>query len=246
MVQLDNRNVKKILILFSILILPYILVVWLEKGTHNILSLGYLENEVFEMDSLGEVHTYIDSTRVPSFKLLNQDENYITDKYLLGSNYIVHFFFSSCPTVCVEAMPNLLYLQKKIHDYGIESFKLISISVDPENDTPQRLKEYAIRNGVDLSNWEFLTGSEEEIYDLAQSGFHIAAAQDSLAPGGVFHSADITIVDDRGYIRTGLDKKKNIKFVYDGTSTTDIKLLVGEIQRLTITDFKDNYEIKQK
>ena len=137
-------------------------------------------------------------------------------------------------------------LQKKIHDYGIESFKLISISVDPENDTPQRLKEYAIRNGVDLSNWEFLTGSEEEIYDLAQSGFHIAAAQDSLAPGGVFHSADITIVDDRGYIRTGLDKKKNIKFVYDGTSTTDIKLLVGEIQRLTITDFKDNYEIKQK
>jgi hypothetical protein len=67
-----------------------------------------------------------------------------------------------------------------------------------------------------------------------------------LVPGGVFHSPNITIVDSKGYIRTGLDKKKNIKFVYDGTLYNDIKLLVGEIQRLSITGFKDSYDIKQK
>ena len=50
----------------------------------------------------------------------------------------------------------------------------------------------------------------------------------------------------KGYLRTGLDKKKNIKFVYDGTLYSDIKLLVGEIQRLSITNFKDNYEIKKQ
>jgi len=47
-------------------------------------------------------------------------------------------------------------------------------------------------------------------------------------------------------LRTGLDKKKKTKFVYDGTSTADVKLLIGEIQRLSITEFKDNYEIIKK
>ena len=61
---------------------------------------------------------------------------------------------------------------------------------------------------IDLSNWEFLTGSRDEIYDFVESGFSLAVGQDSLAPGGVFHSSSITIVDDKGHIRTGLDKKK--------------------------------------
>ena len=62
----------------------------------------------------------------------------------------------------------------------------------------------------------------------------------------MFHSSNITIVDSKGYIRTGLDKKKNVKFVYDGTLYSDVKLLIGEIQRLSIIGFKDNYDIKQK
>ena len=248
MAQLVNkqRSFFTGLVLFSILILPYLIVVWLTDANHNILSLGYVKKEIIQVDSLGDIS--IDSTyaQVPDFKLLNQDQQYITNQDLMGGNYVVHFFFASCPTVCVETMPNLLHLQKKIKNYGIENFKIISISVDPNNDTPARLKQYANQYAVDLSNWEFLTGSQEEIYSLAHSGFSIAAARDSLAPGGIFHSSDITIVDDKGFLRTGLDKKKKTKFVYDGTSTADVKLLIGEIQRLSITEFKDNYEIIKK
>tara|TARA_B100000902_G_scaffold399651_1_gene471583 strand:+ start:1439 stop:2155 length:717 start_codon:yes stop_codon:yes gene_type:complete len=235
---------KKWLILFSILIFPYLLIQVFEKATHNILTLGYLEKTSLNTDSLGNVFEFTDSVQVPFFKLLNQDKKYISNSDLIGYNYIVNFFFTTCPTICPTTTLNLIELQNKIKKFDIENFKIISISVDPENDTPNKMKEYANSMNIDLSNWELLTGNQDEIYDVVKSGFSLAVGQDSLAPGGVFHSSYITIVDQQGYIRTGLDKKKNTKFIYDGTLYSDIKLLMDEIQRLSITDYKDNYEIK--
>ncbi len=240
------RSIKKWLVLFLILIFPYIIVQIVERSTHNILTLGYVEKIDLDLDSLGEVIESVDSLKVPEFKLINQEKKEITNQDLLGFNYIVNFFFTSCPTICPTTTLNLIELQNKINKYEINNFKIISVSVDPENDTPQKLKEYAISMNIDLSNWEFLTGSQQEIYDLVKSGFSLSVGQDSLAPGGVFHSSSVTIVDDEGYLRTGIDKKKNKKFVYDGTLYSDIKLLVGEIQRLSITNFKDNYEISKQ
>tara|TARA_Y100000994_G_C15663615_1_gene430609 strand:+ start:488 stop:1213 length:726 start_codon:yes stop_codon:yes gene_type:complete len=240
------RSIKKWLVLFLILIFPYIIVQIVERSTHNILTLGYVEKNDLDLNSLGEVIESVDSLKVPEFKLINQEKKEITNQDLLGFNYIVNFFFTSCPTICPTTTLNLIELQNKINKYEINNFKIISVSVDPENDTPQKLKEYAISMNIDLSNWEFLTGSQQEIYDLVKSGFSLSVGQDSLAPGGVFHSSSVTIVDDEGYLRTGIDKKKNKKFVYDGTLYSDIKLLVGEIQRLSITNFKDNYEISKQ
>ena len=77
---------------------------------------------------------------------------------------------------------NLIELQNKIKKYDINNFKIISISVDPNHDTPERMKDYAQSMNIDLSNWEFLTGEEEYIYDIVQSGFSLAVGQDSLAP----------------------------------------------------------------
>ncbi|MBF25205.1 MAG: SCO family protein [Flavobacteriales bacterium] len=234
---------KKWLILFSILIFPYLLIQVFEKATHNILTLGYVEKSVLITDSEGNITEKNDSVKVPKFQLLNQDEKYISNIDLLGFNYIVNFFFTSCPTICPTTTLNLVELQNKIKKFDIKNFKIISVSVDPNNDNPDKMKNYANSMNIDLSNWELLTGDQEEIYNLVQEGFSLAVGQDSLAPGGVFHSSYITIVDKYGYIRTGLDKKKNTKFIYDGTLYSDVKLLMDEIQRLSITDYKDNYEI---
>ena len=237
---------KKWFILFVILLFPYLIVQVIEKATHNILTLGYLEKEIIATDDSGKIYQTIDSVQVPSFKLLNQDGEYVSNLDLMGYNYIVNFFFTSCPTICPTTTLNLIELQKKINNYGIENFKIISISVDPSNDTPLKMQEYAQSMNIDLSNWSFLTGPEQEIYDIVTSGFSLAVGKDDLAPGGVFHSPSITIVDKHGYIRTGIDKKKNIRFVYDGTLYSDIKLLTGEIQRLSIIDYQGNYEIKKR
>ena len=238
--------IKKWAILFSILILPYLIVVVVENSTHNILTLGYIETTTLEMDSAGTVVEDVDSIQVPDFQLINQNQKFITNKDLIGKNYIVNFFFTSCPTICPTTTLNLIELQKKIKNYGIEDFNILSISVDPDTDTAVKLKQYAESMNIDLSNWDFLTGPKDVIYDIVESGFSLAVGEDSLSPGGVFHSSNITIVDSIGYIRTGLDKKKNVKFVYDGTLYSDVKLLIGEIQRLSIIGFKDNYDIKQK
>ena len=236
-------HIKKWLALFSILILPYLIVQIVENATHNILTLGYFEKQEFLIDSVGNSYLRIDSAKVPQFKLLNQDKEYISNESLIGYNYIVNFFFTSCPTICPTTTLNLLELQRKIKKFDIQNFKIISISVDPTNDTPEKMKDYALSMGIDLSNWELLTGLEDEIYDIVRFGFMQAVGQDSLAPGGVFHSPSISIIDHKGYIRTGLDKKKNVKLVYDGTLYSDIKLLMDEIQRLSIMDYQDNYDI---
>lgn len=241
----NKVHIKKWVILFLILIFPYLLVQVVEKATHNILTLGYFPKTHLVTDSLGNISEFTDSLQVPEFKLINQDNNYITNIDLLGYNYVVNFFFTSCPTICPTTTLNLIELQNKIKKYDINNFKIISISVDPNHDTPERMKDYAKSMDIDLSNWEFLTGEEEYIYDIVQSGFSLAVGQDSLAPGGVFHSSSISIIDQKGYLRTGLDKKKNVKFFYDGTLYSDVKLLMSEIQRLSITDYKENYEIKQ-
>ena len=237
---------KKWAILFSILLLPYLLVQIIEKATHNIFNLGYFEQEVMLQDESGAYIQAIDSVKVKPFKFINQDGQFVSSDDLLGYNYIVNFFFTSCPTICPTTTLNLIELQNKIHQFDIKNFKIISISVDPDNDTPTKLREYANSMEIDLSNWELLTGSKEEVFNLARSGFLLSVGEDDLAPGGIFHSSSITIIDQKGYFRTGLDKKKNKKMVYDGTLYSDIKLLVGEIQRLSITDYQDNYEIRKQ
>ena len=153
-------SIKKWAILFSILILPYLIVVILENATHNILTLGYVEKTTSERDSLGKIVEYVDSMKVPVFTLMNQDQKYISNDDLIGYNYVVNFFFTSCPGICGPTTANLIHSQKKIHDSEIDNFKIISISVDPENDTPEKMKHYADSIEIDLSNWEFLVGSE--------------------------------------------------------------------------------------
>jgi len=240
------KSLKKWIILFFILIFPYIVVQIIEKSTHNILTLGYVENRTLELDTLGNIIEITDSLKVPNFSLYNQDGVPISNFDLLGSNYIVNFFFTNCPTICPTTTLNLIELQSRVAKFDIKNFKILSISVDPENDSQEVLKKYISSMDIDSSNWHFLTGAADEIYDLVQSGFKLSVGKDSSSPGGVYHSSNITIVDSKGYIRTGLDKKKNVKYVYDGTLFSDVKLLVGEIQRLSNTNFKDNYEIYKK
>jgi len=236
----QNIKFKKWVILFSILVFPYLIIQVFEKATHNILTLGYKLQERPIIDSLGNISQIIDSLKIPTFQLLSQDQEVVSDDDLLGYNYVINFFFTSCPGICKPMTSNLIELQKKIKEFDIENFKIISISVDPVNDSPEKMKNYAHLNNIDLFNWEFLTGSESEIYDIS---YPLGDNYNGHNPGT--HSSFITIIDDKGYVRTGLDKKKEIKYVYDGTSQSDIKLLMGEIQRLSITNYKDNYEIKR-
>ena len=92
---------KKWVILFSILIFPYIVVVIVEDLTHNILNLGYRTIQ-------DPILNTTDSLQVPYFKLINQDNSNVTSNELIGDHYIVHFFFTSCPSICPPKIKNLI------------------------------------------------------------------------------------------------------------------------------------------
>ena len=99
---------KKWFTLFAILLFPYLIVQVIEKATHNILTLGYLEKEIISTDDSGKIYQEIDSVKVPSFKLLNQDGEYVSNLDLMGYNYIVNFFLLLRIVLCFYYCNNQL------------------------------------------------------------------------------------------------------------------------------------------
>ena len=76
-------------------------------------------------DESGAYIQAIDSVKVKPFKFINQDGQFVSSDDLLGYNYIVNFFFTSCPTICPTTTLNLIELQNKIHQFDIKNFKII-------------------------------------------------------------------------------------------------------------------------
>lgn len=153
--------------------------------------------------------------KVPPFKFVDQEGDTITNKDYEGKVYIAEFFFSTCPTICPIMKENLVEVQEVFA--GSDDFGIASFSIDPVHDTPEVLKEYAERNGIDHPNWHLLTGDREAIYDLANSGFNIYAGEDEDAAGGFAHSGYFALIDREGFIRSRKDKYGNPIIYYRGS-----------------------------
>lgn len=157
--------------------------------------------------------------RVPSFKFVNQNKDTITDKDYRGKVFLVEFFFTRCPDICIPMNKNLVAIQQEFQ--GNDKFGIASITIDPENDSPEVLKEYAEHYGVDESNWNFLTGSRDSIYTLANEKFGLLAQENPNIEGGLLHSGYFALVDQNGFIRSRLDPFGNPKVYYKGSIPRD-------------------------
>lgn len=167
---------------------------------------------------------------VPSFSLTNQNGKTITDEDYLGKVYVLEFFFSTCPTICPKMNQNMLLLQKEF--YGNPEFGIASITINPEYDTPQVLKEHAEQLGVKHYNWHFLTGNQDYIMNLSQKGFNLYAGENKNTPGGFEHSGEFALIDKEGNIRCRKDDFGNPILYYDGLGEEGIKALKEDIQKL--------------
>jgi len=131
---------------------------------------------------------------VPSFELFDQLGNTFTKDELLGDVWVVDFVFTTCAGPCPVMTSQFSELQDRFSDQ--EDFRLLSISVNPEYDTPEVLKRYGDDYGADHSRWTFLTGDREKIRSLAWEGFHVGKEEDPI-----FHSTYFILVDKEGKIR---------------------------------------------
>ncbi|OIQ21774.1 MAG: SCO family protein [Flavobacterium sp. MedPE-SWcel] len=167
---------------------------------------------------------------VPSFELTDQNNKTITDKDYLGKVYVVEFFFSTCPTICPKMNQNMLKLQKEY--YGNPEFGIASVTINPENDTPEVLKAHAEHLGVKHFNWHFLTGDKDYIFNLAISGFNSYAGENNKVPGGFEHSGLFALIDKDGVIRCRKDEHGNPILYYDGLADEGVQAIKEDIKKL--------------
>jgi len=171
--------------------------------------------------------------KVPEFSFTNQNGETITNADFDGKVYVVEFFFTSCPTICPVMNTNLLKVQDSY--YGNPEFGIVSISIDPKNDTPEVLKAYAREKGATMKNWEFLTGNQEDVLDFSNKGFKLYAGVNDAEPGGFEHSGLFALIDKNGFIRSRVVRENGyenpIKF-YDGLDLKSIQMLKEDIENL--------------
>ena len=155
--------------------------------------------------------------KVPDFIFMNQDSLYIGNEDFLGKVYVAEFFFTSCPSICIEMNQNMKILDDEFgnrDDFGIASF-----TIDPINDTPQILKEYSERLNVKSKNWHFLTGEIDSVYELSNSGFNIFSGVNPAVAGGFEHQGFFALIDKNGYIRSRKDENGNPIVYYLGITS---------------------------
>ena len=168
--------------------------------------------------------------KAPAFSFTNQNNETITNADYEGKVYLVEFFFSNCPTICPVMNENMVKLQ---NEFGRnENFAIASITIDPENDTPEHLKEHAEFLGATMKNWNFLTGTEDAIFDLSKK-FNLYVGKNDDAPGGFEHSGLFALIDKKGNIRSRNMENMDYPIIYyDGTDDAGVKMLKEDIQQL--------------
>lgn len=221
--------VSLVILVFGIIFIPKI-VNRLKEG--SVVEKNRM-NTTTAQGELGYVLLNGTKRKVPSFEFVNQDSLLVTDKDYLGKVYVAEFFFTRCPSICPIMTKNLVSLQNEFSER--EDFGIASFSITPDFDTPSVLKEYTEKHGINDMDWHLMTGDKEQVYDLANSGFNIFAAEMPDAPGGFEHSGLFALIDKRGYIRSRKDQFGNPIVYYRGAITEEMgENSEGEKEQISI------------
>ena len=158
---------------------------------------------------------------VPDFQLTGRDGKPVTLADLKGRVWIADFFYASCPGPCPVISARLGNLQGDA--LKGDDVRFVSISTQPEMDTPEALRQYAQKFHAS-DKWLFLTGDKEQIYNLANKGFLLTAVeQNNSKENPVIHSTKLALVDKAGKIRG----------YYDGADGTNTEQILHDIKVLS-------------
>lgn len=173
---------------------------------------------------------------VPDFTFTERSGRKVSLADLKGKVWVAQFFYTHCTDICPLTVPQmgLLHLDY-LNDPDFRSaVHFVSITVDPERDTPKVLSKYAERFSADPDLWFFLTGDKADTYRLAQQGFKLGIGEKLNAPEiakktgeekEFFHSNRLILVDRRAQVRgyyAGIDAEAMVRL------RRDFKILLAE------------------
>lgn len=157
---------------------------------------------------------------IPPFSFVNQDSAFVTEKDFEGKIYVADFFFTSCTSICPIMHRNMLNLYKEFKDN--KDVKILSHTIDFKYDTPSRLKSYSEKLGITGNQWQFVKGTKDSVYTLAEKHYLVAVAEDKTATDGFIHQGWFILVD----------KEKRLRGAYDGTKPEQVDQLIQDIKTL--------------
>ena len=132
---------------------------------------------------------------IGDFMLTSQSgEPFVSSAELAGNIWIADFIFTTCTGPCPRMSAWMARIQEDLAD--IPNLRLVSFTVDPENDTPEVLAEYATRYRAEPGRWFLLTGPMEKLHDLKRNHFLLGDVDLSLN-----HSTRFALVDAEGFVR---------------------------------------------
>lgn len=161
----------------------------------------------------------------PDFILTDQAGELTTLEDLKGQVWAADFFFTSCPGICPMLAEKMQWLSEELADHPQRGeMRLVSFSLDPENDTVEVLGDYAEAVGAVPSEWLYLTGSSRaEMWGISEKGFRLAVADTPGDPANpIAHTGKIALIDRDGQVRG----------YYDGLTPEGIKDLKRDMLRL--------------
>jgi protein SCO1/2 len=157
----------------------------------------------------------------PEFTLTNQDAKRVALKELRGKVVAITFIFASCVDTCPLLTAKMAGVQNKLGNAFGPQVNFVSITVDPERDTPEVLKRYAEAHKVNPTGWAFLTGTQAEIREVAK---RYGIYYKKTPRGDVDHTFLTSLVDQSGTLRV---QYMGVKFNLD-EMLRDIQSLLRE------------------
>lgn len=192
-----------------------------EKGS-RVDRLPYYSDAKFTPHWIEENAPALDTFhRIPSFNLINQHGERVTEQTFEGKVYVADFFFTTCPGICPKMTENMGIIQSEFLDE--DDLLILSHSVTPERDSVPMLQSYAERKDVVSGKWHLVTGPQEEIYLLGRRHYFVEedlGIEKNLTE--FLHTENFVLIDQNRHIRG----------IYNGLNKASINQLILDIKTL--------------
>lgn len=184
--------------------------------------LPYYNNPNFTPHWINPQSKSLDSFHhIPSFSLINQHGQTITQKTLENKIYVADFFFATCPGICPKMTKNMSLIQN--HFKNDDEIALLSHSVTPKKDSVAALAQYAKDHNISSPHWHLLTGNKEAIYSLGRKAYFV---EEDLGIG----KKDNEFLHTENFVL--IDKQRHIRGIYNGLNISSVQQLIVDIETL--------------
>ena len=146
--------------------------------------------------------------RVPEFRLVDAGGQPYGSADLSDHVWIANTFFTRCGSICPKLMSDVGAVADRLLRARATGVRIVSITVDPDHDTPEVLRAYATARSIDDERWALVTGSRPDVAALVDRGLHLgmgAPVTDAAGLIDVAHSGKVVVVDGAGCIRGYFD-----------------------------------------